>query len=300
MSASTSKQRLGRGLAALIGDDLSEDGAVEQARSLRMVPVEALKPSANNPRRQIAESDLDDLASSIREKGVLQPIVVRPDPSAAGSFEIVAGERRWRAAQRSGVHEVPIVVRDLTDAEALEIAIVENVQRTDLNALDEAEGYQQLLDRFGYTQAQLAETIGKSRSHIANTLRLTGLPEKTRSLLRDGRLSAGHARALIGCDDADAIAAHVVKAGLSVRQTEDHVRKLGETSGSGARKSRKAAREKDSDTLALERDLAQILGLSVEITDLGRRGGQVTIGYRTLEQLDDICRRLSAPPAPQQ
>jgi ParB family chromosome partitioning protein len=216
------KKRLGRGLAALIGEDTSEEAVVQDVRSLRHMPIDLLKASPNNPRKSFAEGDLDDLAKSIREKGLLQPIVVRP--VANGDYEIVAGERRWRAAQRAGIHDVPVLIRDLTDGEALEIALIENIQRSDLNALEEARAYALLLEQFSYTQQQLADSIGKSRSHIANTLRLMNLPEAVRAEIEQGRLTAGHARALVATDSPAELAAKIIKLGLSVREAENLAR----------------------------------------------------------------------------
>ena len=216
------KKRLGRGLAALIGDDTSEAAVVQDIRSLRHMPIELIHASPNNPRKHFADADLDDLANSIREKGLLQPIVVRP--RADGEYEIVAGERRWRASQRAGIHEVPVLIRELNDGEALEIALIENIQRSDLNPLEEARAYGLLLEQFSYTQQQLADSVGKSRSHIANTLRLLTLPDTVRSLIEDGKLTAGHARTLVAADSPAELADQIIKLGLSVREAESLVR----------------------------------------------------------------------------
>ncbi len=286
---SVPKRRLGRGLAALIGDDITEESVVEAARGLKMVPVADLSPNPRNPRRMFAESELEDLARSIAEKGVLQPIVARPTDEP-GRYEIVAGERRWRAAQKAGVHEIPVVVRDLSEAEALEVALIENIQRSDLNAVEEAAGYAQLMEQFGYTQQQLADTLGKSRSHIANTLRLLNLPQDVRQMIIDGELSAGHARALIATDDPSSLAKKIARLGLSVREAEKLTQQA-RPAGKGGKGSRPKA-EKSADLLALERELEEALGLKVEIADRGRAGGSVTITYKTLEQLEDVCRRL--------
>ena len=283
---SAPKRRLGRGLAALIGDDVTEESIVEAARGLKMVPIADLSPNPRNPRRMFAEDQLEELARSISEKGVLQPIVARP-AEEPGRYEIVAGERRWRAAQKAGVHEIPVVVRDLSEAEALEVALIENIQRSDLNAVEEAQGYAQLMEMFGYTQQQLADTLGKSRSHIANTLRLLTLPEDVRKMIADGEISAGHARALIATDDPSALAKKIAKLGLSVREAE----KLGQEA-TRTPKAKKPGGQKSADVRALEQELEEALGLSVEITDKGRSGGRVTVSYKTLEQLDEICRRL--------
>ena len=285
------RRRLGRGLAALIGD-MGEPAPAAEARQApptapRRLPVAFLRANPKNPRKAFDGGELDDLAASIREKGVVQPILVRPVAGAGDSYEIIAGERRWRAAQKAGLHDVPVVVQDVSDKEALEIAIIENVQRADLNPLEEALGYQQLVDGHGYTQAQLAEVIGKSRPHIANTLRLLKLPEGVREYLRTGQLSAGHARALVTHPDPESAAKRIVEAGLSVREVEA-------IAGDGAARrpsSRKPPEAKDADTRALEKSLSDGLGLAVTI-DHGAGGGEVRIRYRSLEQLDEVCRRL--------
>ena len=290
MAQENSKRRLGRGLAALIGDDASEEGVVADARTLRHMPIEFLVRNPRNPRRRFEEEDLADLTNSVRAKGLLQPIVVRPVDGQENAYEIVAGERRWRAAQKAGVHEVPVIIRSFSDGEALEIALVENIQRSDLNPIEEGEGYQQLIDHFSYTQQQLADSIGKSRSHIANTLRLLTLPDKIKQYLTSGALTAGHARALIATDTPELIADQIVKLGLSVRDAEDMARKPANDS---AAKSSKRLVEKDADTIALENTLAEALGLKVNIVDKGRKGGELRIAYKTLEQLDDVCKRLN-------
>ena len=290
MAQENSKRRLGRGLAALIGDDASEEGIVADARTLRHMPIEFLVRNPRNPRRRFEEEDLADLTNSVRAKGLLQPIVVRPVDGQENAYEIVAGERRWRAAQKAGVHEVPVIIRSFSDGEALEIALVENIQRSDLNPIEEGEGYQQLIDHFNYTQQQLADSIGKSRSHIANTLRLLTLPDKIKQYLSSGALTAGHARALIATETPELIADQIVKLGLSVRDAEDMARKPANDS---AAKSSKRLVEKDADTIALENTLAEALGLKVNIVDKGRKGGELRIAYKTLEQLDDVCKRLN-------
>ena len=282
--ASTPKKRLGRGLAALIGDDSSEESMVQDVRSLRHMPIEHLKPSPNNPRKHFADADLEDLAKSIRDKGLLQPIVVRPLPN--GDYEIVAGERRWRAAQRAGVHDVPVLIRELSDGEALEIALIENIQRSDLNPLEEARAYGLLLEQFTYTQQQLADSIGKSRSHIANTLRLLNLPEAVRAQIEGGMLTAGHARAIVATNSPAELANQIIKLGLSVREAENLAR------GAAAAKKPKVKPEKDADTKALEKLVSDAIGLKVEITHKGDGSGAMLITYRTLDQLEDICRRL--------
>ncbi len=287
---SVPKKRLGRGLAALIGDDVTEESVVEAARGLKMVAVADLSPNPHNPRRSFDEAELDELARSISERGVLQPIVARP-AGEPGRYEIVAGERRWRAAQKAGVHEIPVVVRDLSESEALEVALIENIQRSDLNALEEALGYSQLMEQFGYTQQQLADTLGKSRSHIANTLRLLNLPDDVKEMIRNGEISAGHARTLIATDDPSALAKKIAKLGLSVREAEKLSRERSKAAGA----KKKPPKEKSADVRALELELEAALGLTVEITDKGRAGGRLTITYRTLEQLEDVCRRLARP-----
>ena len=278
------KKRLGRGLAALIGDDTSEEAVVQDIRTLRHMPIELMRASPNNPRKYFADADLEDLAKSIRDKGLLQPLVVRSMPG--GHYEIVAGERRWRAAQRAGVHDVPVLIRDLSDGEALEIALIENIQRSDLNPLEEARAYGQLLEQFNYTQQQLAESIGKSRSHIANTLRLLNLPETVRSQIEQGSLTAGHARALVATDSPAELADQIIKLGLSVREAEGLAR------DSGPARKPKPRREKDADTKALEKAVSDSIGLKVEIAHKGAAGGSLMISYKTLEQLEDICQRL--------
>jgi ParB family transcriptional regulator, chromosome partitioning protein len=286
MMMQAQKKRLGRGLAALIGDDTSEEAVVHDIRSLRHMPIELLHGSANNPRKRFSDDELEDLARSIREKGLLQPLVVRPRDD--GEYEIVAGERRWRAAQRAGIHEIPVLIRELSDGEALEIALVENIQRSDLNPLEEARAYSQLLDQFNYTQQQLADSIGKSRSHISNTLRLLSLPDFVREQIESGKLTAGHARALIATDAPSELAQQIIELGLSVRETESLSRDV------STAKPRKPKGDKPADTRALEHSLAEALGLKVVVDDRGARGGRVTITYKTLEQLDDICRRLQS------
>ena len=305
------KRGLGRGLSALIGDvdiGLSADAKVptkekskktstpssevSSSQGLRNLGVEKLVPGKFQPRREFDKGALKELANSIREKGILQPILARPNPDggAKSPYEIVAGERRWRAAQIAQLHDVPVIVRDMTDNEALQIGIIENVQRSDLNPIEEAEGFQRLIDEFSYTQEVLAKTLGKSRSHIANTLRLVGATNKVREYLVAGQLSAGHARALLGHPNADRLASDIVKQGLSVRDVEKLVadKKLSK----GGSKPKKPA-EKDIDTRALEKSIADNLGLSVAIQH-EKDGGHVRVFYKTLEQLDEVVRRLMA------
>jgi ParB family chromosome partitioning protein len=278
--------RLGRGLAALIGDVGDESAAVERTRSQRRVPIEFVKPNPKNPRRVFAEAELDELTASIRERGVIQPILVRSARGAADNYEIVAGERRWRAAQRAGLHDVPIVLLEVSDREALELAIIENVQRADLNALEEAMGYQALIDEFKHGQDDIAKVVGKSRSHVANTLRLLRLSDKVKAYINSGKLTAGHARMLVGQPNADQLAEDIVARGLNVRQVEELAR---ETSAK-TRKPRAAA-VKDADTLALEKRVSDALGLKVTIDHKGERG-VVQIHYRNLDQLDEVSKRL--------
>ncbi|HEY3797928.1 MAG TPA: ParB/RepB/Spo0J family partition protein [Caulobacteraceae bacterium] len=278
---------LGRGLSALLDEvEAPADGA-RPAAGTSELPVEAIKPNPNQPRRRFDEAELEELAASIREKGVLQPILVRPSVYA-GEYQIVAGERRWRAAVRTGVRTIPAIVRSLSDVEVLEIAIVENVQRADLSAVEEAESYKALVDQFGRTQAQVADTVGKSRVHVTNALRLLQLPEGVLAMVREGRLTPGHARPLIGSPDAQHLANEVVDRRLTVRQTETLARGAGKTSSGGGRR----GGGKDADTAALETDLADVLGLKVEIRDAGGVG-ELRIRYESLEQLDDVCRRLT-------
>jgi ParB family chromosome partitioning protein len=286
MNEEASKRRLGRGLAALIGDiDQPAASAAKPVPADRGLPIELISPNPRNPRRRFADDELADLCQSIREHGVVQPVVVRPS-TTGNRYEIIAGERRWRAAQLAGMTEIPAIIRDVSDRVALELAIVENIQRADLNPIEEAAGFQQLIDDHGYTQADLGQVIGKSRSHVANTLRLLKLPEDVRRMLVDGVLSAGHARALITADDPVALARRIVEGGLSVRQAEalaqEPVREPA---------ARTTAAAKDPDTVALEKLLSDVTGLEVAISHK-QKGGEVRVAYRTLEQLDDLCRRL--------
>ena len=281
------KQRLGRGLAALIGDDADEDTVMDEARGFRRLPIELLHPNPHNPRRRFEAGDLDELVQSIRAQGVLQPLIVRPR-SDGQSYEIVAGERRWRAAQRVPLHEVPALVRDFTDGEALEIALIENVQRADLNAIEEAQGYAQLIEHFGYTQQQLASSISKSRSHIANSLRLLSLPDEVKVHLETGALTAGHARTLVASAAPAEFAQEIIRLGLSVREAE----RLTQDVQHKQKRPRRPPRP-NADTRDLERRLGEALGLKIEIVDRGDAGGRLTIHYRTLEQLDEVSRRLA-------
>ena len=287
--ADEARSRLGRGLASLIGDVGDESAKVERPRAQRRVPIEFLKPSARNPRRDFKDADLNELTASVRERGIIQPIIVRPVKGTKDSYEIIAGERRWRAAQKAGLHEVPIVPLDVTDNEALEIAIIENVQRADLNPIEEARGYMALADEFKRSQDEIAKIVGKSRSHVSNMMRLTRLPESVQAFLVSGQLSAGHARALLNVDDPETVAKQIVAENLSVRQTESLAHEKGVPTRQVSKP--RAAKSKDADTVALEKRLSDALGLSVTV-DHKNPGGAVHIRYRDLEQLDEILRRL--------
>ncbi len=284
------RSRLGRGLAALIGDMAAETSVDRPARSQRRLPTAALRPNPRNPRRAFPNAELDELVASLRERGIIQPIVARPVQGTAEAYEIIAGERRWRAAQRAGLHEVPVVIVEASDAEALQLAIIENVQRADLNPLEEAEGYRALIEEFGNSQDEIAKIVGKSRSHVANTLRLLKLPETIKAYIHAGKLFAGHARMLIGQPDAERLAEEIVARGLNVRQVEDLARESSQRGGkSGARAARRVA--KNANLLALEKRISDALGLAVSIKE-AKRGGVLSIRYRNLDQLDDVLRRL--------
>jgi len=284
------KHGLGRGLSALLGDSVSEtpvSGGAERSggQGVRMLPVSAMAPHPGQPRRHFDEAALDDLAESISARGLIQPIVVRPH---GHSYQIVAGERRWRAAQRARLHEVPVLVRELTDAETMEIALVENIQREDLNAIEEAEAYSRLIGEFGHTQEALARLVHKSRSHVANLLRLLDLPQPVRQMVIEGAIEMGHARALIGAPDAERLARAVAEKGLSVRETEKLAR---EAKPASQRRSGEGAM-RNADIEALERQLGDVLGLNVKIAHAAK-GGTLTLGYSTLDQLDMVCQRLT-------
>jgi ParB family transcriptional regulator, chromosome partitioning protein len=286
-------QRLGRGLAALLGgsDTLA---AATRARGPQKIPIAFLRPNPRNPRQNFADESLEELTASIKEKGILQPILARPLPGNPEAYEIIAGERRWRAAQRAGLHEVPIVSFDADDRQALELAIIENVQRSDLDPLEEAAGYQRLGDEFGYSQADLARIIGKSRSHLSNSLRLLNLPESAKALLREGKISAGHARALLASFDPDALAEKIVARNLSVREAEKLAEALLETPGGkdkGVNK-RKDPQEKPADTRAMEKTMIEQLGMQVTINHNKGETGNVVVRYKTFDQLELIYRRL--------
>jgi ParB family transcriptional regulator, chromosome partitioning protein len=290
------KKGLGRGLSALLADvaPIEPRQSAENTGSApanRTAPIERIHPNPNQPRKEFSEKEMQDLAASIREKGVIQPLILRPHPVIVGDFEIVAGERRWRAAQLAHVHELPVLVRDLDDTEVLELAIIENIQRADLNPLEEAIGYRQLMERFGHTQERLAEALGKSRSHIANLLRLLTLPESVLDLIRSGALTAGHARALVTATNPESLARQVVDRDLSVRQTEQLARAAA-TPTPRAPAARTPA--KDADTRALEEDLTAALRLKVTIDHRpGQQSGEIRIRYGTLEELDGLCQLLS-------
>jgi ParB family chromosome partitioning protein len=294
------RTNLGRGLAALFGEDSEDYAALDQVRAAKTVAIEQLRPNPFQPRREFEPDAMRALSESIASNGMLMPILVRRRPDQPDMLEIVAGERRWRAAQMARLHEVPVVIRELSDQQALEAAIVENVQREDLSAIEEAEGYRRLMDEFHHTQEALAKVVGKSRSHIANTLRLLGLPEAVKDMVLHGKLSAGHARALLGAETPETLAKKVIGSGLNVRQTEQLVRKFGpvraETGAGSGRGAIKTA--KDPDTLALEQDLSALLGLKVNI-EIHGNGGALTVHYRSLEQLDEVLRRLNHAPPPE-
>lgn len=295
MAKSTGKNRgLGRGLSALMADVTPDTQAAAQAPRApdQMVPVEKIYPNPDQPRRDFDDAALQELAQSIAEKGIIQPLIVRKHPTKSDSYEIVAGERRWRASQMSKLHDVPVVIRDYSDTEVLEVAIIENIQRADLNPIDEAAGYRQLMDKFGHTQEQLATALGKSRSHIANHVRLLSLPTGVMTYLEQGKLSAGHARTLVGHDDAQKLADHIVSKGLSVRDAEK-LAKAGLPNPS-AKSTKRSASTKDADTKMIEGELSAALKMKVSIDhDAKGEGGKMTINYRSFEQLDDLLRVLS-------
>ena len=287
------RRGLGRGLSALMADV----APAEETRPRRpdlSVPIEMVEPNPDQPRRDFPREALEELASSIREKGIIQPLIVRENPRKPGGYEIVAGERRWRAAQLAQLHEVPVLVREVSDAELLELAIIENIQRADLNPVEEAMGYRQLMDRFGHTQERLAGALSKSRSHIANLLRLLSLPDQVQAWLREGKLTAGHARALITTDNPVALARRVIDEGLSVREVERLAQAPKAKAGQGAASpAPRRAPQKDADTRVLEQDLSANLGMKVVIDHKGHDGGHLTISYKSLDQLDELCQLLS-------
>jgi ParB family chromosome partitioning protein len=290
--AEEARPRLGRGLAALLGGQETL-AAATRTRGQQKIPIELLRPNPRNPRRNFGDESLDELAASIKEKGIIQPLLARPVPGAPDGYEIIAGERRWRAAQRAGLHEVPIISIDADDRQALELAIIENVQRADLDPLEEAAGYERLGDEFLYTQADLAKVIGKSRSHVSNSLRLLKLPERTKSLLRDGKISAGHARVLLSSAEPDALAEKIVAQNLSVRDAEKLLEGAsGSHSAKGQGPRKRGGGEKDADTRAMEKKLMEQLGMNVTITHREGEAGEVVVRYKTLDQLEFLCRRL--------
>ncbi|WP_113772004.1 ParB/RepB/Spo0J family partition protein [Kiloniella litopenaei] len=303
--AQDKRKNLGRGLAALFGDETEDYASLDKVRSTKQVPIEHIHPNTKQPRRHFEEEALATLADSIEQSGLLQPILVRRHPELSSEYEIVAGERRWRASQRAQLHEIPVVIRELNDAEVLQVAIIENVQRQDLTPIEEATSYRRLMDEFGHKQDDVAKIIGKSRSHIANMLRLLSLPEEVQELVEKGDLSAGHARALVGADDAVDLAQEIASKGLSVRETERLAKamknelKEPENDQTQLKKPITSSKikpssgpQKDADTLALERDLSNMLGLKVSI-DFHGQGGALKISYDTLEQLDNVLHRLT-------
>ena len=295
MAKKTERKSLGRGLSALLADvNLDEGNSAQPTVTHRAsdtdVPIDKVFANPDQPRRTFAEKDLEDLTASIAEKGVIQPLIVRPDPNNQGGYQIVAGERRWRAAQRAKLHSIPVLIRELTDTEVLELAIIENIQRADLNAVEEAMGYRQLMDKFGHTQGKMAEALGKSRSHIANLLRLLNLPPEVQEYLQNGQISAGHARALVPAEDPVALAREIISKGLSVRQAEA----LAKAKKLGVKQKRQLKPAKDADTRAIEDDLTAHLGVKVSIDHkAGGQSGELRIKYADLEQLDGLCQLLS-------
>ncbi len=293
MNVPVQKNRLGRGLASLIGEPANLEPQLPAEGEQRLVPIEQLRGGRFNPRKDFRDEELKELAESISSKGLVQPIIVRRDPDQQTPYEIVAGERRWRAAQKAGIHTVPVIVRDLDDKEVLELAIIENVQRADLNAIEEATGYRELIERFKYRQEQLSEIIGKSRSHVANTLRLLKLPESVQHMVQEGQLTAGHARALVGRGDAETLAKRIIEQDLNVRDVEALVQitPIGEPGSTGRR-----VREKDPDTKAFEKELSDALGLKVEVKRGSGESGHLVIKYGNFDQLDYIRMRLVGVP----
>lgn len=297
MARAPEKRGLGRGLSALMADIEPNTAPAAEAtlsdstptRAERLVPVEQISPNPDQPRRQFSQTALEELAASIREKGIIQPLILRPDPADQTRFQIVAGERRWRAAQIAQLHQLPVIVRNFDDTEVLEVAIIENIQRADLNAMEEAQGYRQLMDRFGHTQEQLAQAMGKSRSHLANMMRLLQLPDEIQEMVQEGKLSAGHARAILTANDPIALARRAVKDGLSVRDVEKAAKTKPTSRPTASRRP-----EKDADTRMLESDLSAALGMGVVIDhDTEAGGGKLSIKYKDLGQLDDLMRLLN-------
>ena len=292
MSKKQKQRGLGRGLSALMADVTPDDTQAVDAprRADMMIPVEKIVPNPEQPRRRFTEDQLNDLAASIREKGVIQPLIVRPSPAKDGEYEIVAGERRWRASQMAQLHELPVIVREYSDTEALEVAIIENIQRADLNAIEEAAGYRDLMDRFGHTQEKVSDALGKSRSHIANLLRLLNLPDEVQGYVREGKLSAGHARTLVTSDNPIELAKQIISKGLSVRAAEA----LAKAPKPAKIKTNRPKVEKDADTRALEGDLSANLGMKVQIDHASSgESGTITVRYKSLDDLDILCGKLS-------
>ena len=293
MTERDKRRGLGRGLSALMADVTETQSVAEQGAAEQFIPIEKISPNPEQPRKRFDPEDLEDLANSIREKGVIQPLIVRRREN--GTFEIVAGERRWRASQMAQLHELPVIIREFTDVEVLEVAIIENIQRADLNSIEEAAGYRQLMDRFGHTQEKMAEALGKSRSHIANLLRLLNLPDDVLEMVRVGDLSAGHARTLVPATDPSKLAKQIIAGGLSVRATEALMKR--EQSGDAPKTAKKASSrdaDKDADTRALEGDLSANLGIKVTLNHKpGQESGQMVLHYKTMDELDEICRLLS-------
>ena len=290
MTNPTSKRAMKRGLSALMADaGVTAEDATSTAAPDSLMQIERINPNPDQPRRSFGEDDLSDLAASISQKGIIQPLIVRPDPTSSGNYQIVAGERRWRAAQRAGLHEVPVVIRTFDDTEVLEVAIIENIQRSDLNAIEEAQGFRQLMDRFGHTQEQLSVVLGKSRSHVANLMRLLKLPDEVQDMLRRGDLTAGHARALINAADPTELAKQVVSSGLSVRETEKLVQSIGAREDNTPINPGAKSTRSDADTQSLENELSAGLGLKVKVNHgANGRSGTLTLRYKTLEDLERI------------
>ncbi|USG61411.1 ParB/RepB/Spo0J family partition protein [Sneathiella marina] len=299
MTEENPKKKLGRGLSALLGDDSPADYAdLDKVRATKEVPVEQLRPNRYQPRQDWDQEALESLSASVREKGILQPILVRRDPDQEVEFEIIAGERRWRAAQMAQLHEVPVVIKELTDAESMEIAIIENIQREDLSPIEEAEAYRRLMEEFDYIQESLSKKVGKSRSHVANLMRLLVLPEAVQTLIREGRLSASAARTLINAEDPEALALKIVEEGLSVRAAEELGKKKTKKADKGSHNSgfQVSRYNKSADVLALEDDLSQAIDMAVDIRHNDDGSGTLTIRYEDLDHLDDACRRLTREP----
>lgn len=286
-------RQLGRGLSALFGDEKPNLVEANSNRETTSIPIEFIRANPNQPRRHFDPEQIDSLVASIKERGILQPILVRKDPAEPSRYEIIAGERRWRAAQSAQLHEVPVIIKDLNDQDSFEIALIENIQREDLNPLEEAEGYRRLADEFSHTQDAISKAIGKSRSHVANMMRLLALPDGVKQMLAAGDLSMGHARALLNAEDPDALAREIIKKGLNVRQTEKLINRKSKPDGQKVSE----AESKDPNTTALETDLSDLLGLKVSIKFRGT-GGELVVHYNTLDQLDDVLHRLKSSGQP--